>query len=379
MLSIGLYLCFFLGGLYIDSKKTNKNVRTAYIIALFLFLCFGYMTGSDWRAYELQYYDAETLYRFSTHDKGFYAIYYFLSLYIKDFFLALGLLKCLYLFSLIALLRYATDRWLGVLSIMFAFSLLFMLVNNPLRFMAANIFVNFGLIYALKKDVKKFLIISIPGVLFHPTTIILILTILCGLLAKKIVYTNKHVLFAIYLIIAFIFSNLEIVQSLYFLTNDTLQDLGTKSYESYEVRNNNSFFTIGSLLRVIYGFIIIYNREIILKAKNGEAIFAFTLVSLYFSRLVLIVPTGFRLAIPVGIFYAISITIIIYSKVKTYAYFFIIALSIMLVRDLYNTYVYIPYSNSIPYIITGHKSYPERDMYNRIEYSKRTGNPIYTE
>ena len=35
------------------SEKKKRNL----IIALMLFLCFGYMTGSDWRSYEQCYHD----------------------------------------------------------------------------------------------------------------------------------------------------------------------------------------------------------------------------------------------------------------------------------------------------------------------------------
>ena len=45
----------------------------------------------------------------------------------------------------------------------------------------------------------------------------------------------------------------------------------------------------------------------------------------------------------------------------------------MLFSLISNGYSYIPYSNSIYYIITEHKSYNERDAYNFKAYKERTG------
>ena len=39
-------------------------------------------------------------------------------------------------------------------------------------------------------------------------------------------------------------------------------------------------------------------------------------------------------------------------------------MTVTLVRSLYQEYVNIPYSNSIPYIIKGHLTFAERDYYN---------------
>lgn len=368
-----LYISFFLAGYIIDLYVDKPYVRKLYVFSIFIFLCFGYMTGSDWRSYELDYEDALYCFRYSTYDKGFWAIYYLLSTIISDFFVTLGLLKCLYLYSLIVLLRNITKHWLLVISIMFSTSLLFMVVNNPLRFMCANIFINFGLVYAFKGNIRKFLIIAIWSVFLHATSIILILSIVGGFYVKNVAKVNNHLLFVLYLIISFLMSNVGLVESLFFIANDTLVEIGSKSYDAYAIQSNDSFFTIGSLLRIIFGMVIIYNCDIILKANNGRALFAFTIVFLYMDRLCLIVPTGFRLVIPLGIFYAVSISYIITSKRKIYSYFLLLATFLILSRSLYSSYVYIPYSNSIPYILTSHKSYYERSNYNYDKYRERTG------
>lgn len=85
-----IYIITFLLGILLDSFRVNKNIKIVFIIWLYIFLCFGYMTGSDWRAYELQYQSADYYYYNATYEKGFYTLFYFLKLFISDFFITLA-------------------------------------------------------------------------------------------------------------------------------------------------------------------------------------------------------------------------------------------------------------------------------------------------
>ena len=72
-----IYIVTFLLGILLDNIRVHRNVRRAFIVWLYIFLCFGYMTGSDWRAYELQYQFVDYYYLNVTYEKGFYALFYF--------------------------------------------------------------------------------------------------------------------------------------------------------------------------------------------------------------------------------------------------------------------------------------------------------------
>ena len=97
LLSFLLYLLTFLGGFLVDKMRPNSKVRKVFILWLYIFLCFGYMTGSDWRSYENEYitgsvkswnYVAEPL-SLITLTKLYHII--------PDFWLFLGICKCIYL------------------------------------------------------------------------------------------------------------------------------------------------------------------------------------------------------------------------------------------------------------------------------------------
>lgn len=368
---ITFFLCFLLD--LNKSLGSNKIVRHVFIIWLYIFLCFGYMTGSDWRAYEL-IYNQSNQYVHSFYEKGFYLLFNFLHLFIKDFFITLALLKCLYLYSLIRILRKVTDKWLSAVALLFPISLLFMLIDNPLRFMVASIIINFALYYLIDGNYKKYLLIAIWAPFFHITTLLIIPIFLLVKFRKRINAINKIVLIIAYILFSLICSNIYLSSTLMNEISSQLILLGSKSYDSYLVQNNNSFFTIGSVINVFLAIILIYYRDTIINSNAyGDKIYCISIFYLFLFRILLIVPTGFRLAIPFGYFYAISMLCIIYNSRAILKYIITLIFAIIMIKNVYTGYVYIPYSNSIYYIITGHKSYYERSRHNYDYYQKRMG------
>ena len=61
---MAIYFLFFVFCLIFALKKRGGHVKTEeklLLIVLGIFLCTGYMTGSDWRGYELDYYDVNSI------------------------------------------------------------------------------------------------------------------------------------------------------------------------------------------------------------------------------------------------------------------------------------------------------------------------------
>lgn len=376
-LSLLLYFFFFLGGLWIDFKVKRKTViRRWFVFFLYVFLCFGYMTGSDWRGYELEYrYSQETL-DSARYELGFYYLFDFLHSIIPDFFAALALLKCIYLYTVIKVLKKLIDKWLAAISLLMPIGLLFMLVDNPLRFMVANIFVNFSIYYFLSEKKWLSLISMIAAPFFQLTTIIVFPFFLFLFMEEKIIKINKYVLIAVYIIVTIVFAFPSAITS-------KIEDLSlwmelvfnSRSYSSYFVNNNNEVFTIGSALKAIVAIIVLYNKNIIISSgKYGKELCLLTIFYLMLDRVLVIIPSGFRLAIPFSLFFVVGMLIIIRIQKNSLKRLFIPFLYFLtLSSSLTRGYVYIPYSNSIYYIVTEHKPYSERDRYNLDAMKKRTG------
>ncbi len=144
-------LCFFINKL----TKHNNIVRTILIMALFAFLCFGYMTGSDWRAYEMDYMSKSFDRAIILGEMGFVHVSRFFSTFISDFWLYAGMMKCVYLLSLILLISVFTKNVFATIAIGFSNSLLFMLIDCPMRFMMALSIIFFGVYLFFGSEKKK--------------------------------------------------------------------------------------------------------------------------------------------------------------------------------------------------------------------------------
>ena len=97
-----LYLFTFILCLMTDYNiKQKKEVRFIILLWLYIFLCFGYMTGSDWRNYELMY-NYEDLERYLL--KGEIGFVYLVKCFKKitcDFWVFNACMKLFYLYSLL--------------------------------------------------------------------------------------------------------------------------------------------------------------------------------------------------------------------------------------------------------------------------------------
>lgn len=371
-----IYIVTFLLGILLDNIRVHRNVRRAFIVWLYIFLCFGYMTGSDWRAYELQYQFVDYYYLNVTYEKGFYALFYFLKLFISDFFIVLAFLKCIYLYTLIRLFRQITPLWISSISILLPISLLFMLVDNPLRFMTAVIILNVALGYLLNGYIKKFFLIAIFAPFFHITTVFIILFLLLIKFDYFILRQKKIVLIVCFFIVSFIFSSTGPVSNLISQLIPQLELLGTKNFSSYLVEDNDAFFTVGSIMNVLLFIVIVLFRDYVVERnKYGKEIYASIIIYFFLFRILLIVPSGFRLVIPFGYFLSIAVAMLL-KKSNILRISFILYFTILISKSLWQGYVYLPYSNSIWYILTEHKQYNERDNNNIRYYEQRTGKSL---
>ena len=372
ILSIALYVFFFLGGVWVDKSK-NKWLRRVFVLASYIFMCFGYMTGSDWRSYELDYGvqdlgDIRVLY-----EPGYIFLITKLSNIIPDFWLALGLLKCLYFYTVISVFKKISTHWIACISLAMPVFTMFMIIENPLRFMIAMTVINIGLLMVLRGKKVLGVLFFLSAFLFHYTSVVSLPVFLFYFARDKICAITAKPLIIVFFMTSIIMGSAGTVASLWGEANTILQLMGTKSYETYTVTSNSSFFTIGSLIDFILGAFLIYSKERILRADKeyGRIIYTFSIAYIFMYRILLIVPTGFRLVIPIATFYVAAWVLLIQrKKIRTW---YLVLTTAILIKTIYFSFSMIPYSNSIYYILTEHKPYSEREDYNFKYYKERTG------
>lgn len=374
IISFALYLATFLAGIALDRRQPNDKAKKWYIAWLYVFLCFGYMTGSDWRAYESEYETGS--WSGSPTEFGFSFVFDLAAQSGLDFWLFAGLMKCLYLYAQIRLLKFLTPCFTSCLSICMVTSLLFMLVNYPMRFTAAATFLLFALPLLFKGRVLKFFLISAIGIIFQNTIILTILICLaCYFLPDKLLNINKYILSLLYIVFSILVSDVARVAALQDSVFSLFVQFEAKSYSSYVIESNDSFFTIGSLITALLACFVFFIKDKFLSGdSNNKLLLKLAIAASFCFRILLVIPTGFRITMPLSAFSIIIIVSYLYNYNIKIKYIIIALYFLMLSKDLYTGYVYIPYSNSIPYIITQqHLPFSERDDYNLNEYKQRMG------
>lgn len=383
IISILLYIGTFFIGFYLDRYPLDSKYRKArkyFIVWLYIFLCFGYMTGSDWRGYEYHYGIPSSLVR-SSGEVGFYNMFYLVSLIFKDFWVGVGFLKCLYLYTYIRLLKQLTTNYLSVLSLSMPIFLCFMIINNPLRYMCALILIYVAISFLINKKYLLSVGIIMASCLLHTTALFFLIMIPCYIYSRKIANTNSYILVVLFILTLFISSKIGNITNIVAFFMQYTGMLNMKDYSHYMLRNEDggNFFSIGSFIQILFFIFMVFTKDSLKqKVDNGEVITGMAISYMFLQRFTLMIPTGFRLVIPFGIFYCLYVVMLKKINKRVFLLFMTI-ITMQFTKTLYDSYVYIPYSNSIPYIITGHEEYNVRSMYNIKAYSSRTGQEVSLE
>lgn len=367
---IALVLSFF------DIKGVNKNkLIVLFLLCTAFILCGGYMTGSDWRNYELLYESASLgnimLYG---HEKGFYIYMCLFRLLGFNFFLFLTLSKALVFYSIFSFIkRYSQNSFLGffLFLTMVGIGALFLFVDNPLRFMLAFGIITLSYKYLLNRSSVKFLLLVILASTFHLSALLMIIVYFLSKKMPSVLFLGVTFALAYFIITP---NFIEIVSEDYFPI--IYEKIG--EYIELMKKVNHSYFSIGKIFYVVLFYLILSCRSVIEKIENGELYFS---LSMWFFLLFLfsnVIPTFHRLMIYVLPFLLFSLIIILEnSKNKVlFTIIFIPFFLLSMIKGLYSSWTYLPYTNYFAYMLKKEVTYEERSNYNIKAFEQRTGKKI---
>ena len=134
---------------------------------------------------------------------------------------------------------------------------------------------------------------------------------------------------------------------------------------SYSGFSTEGFFSVGYIKEILLFLVILFFKEkLISSSEYGKMIFYYSCLYFILHGIFRYIPTGFRLNIYAGYYFVSALVIILSSSKKIFAYAIYMLFGIILLKDVYSSYKYYPYSNSITYIINGHLPYSERSLHN---------------
>lgn len=367
-----IYLFTFLLCLVVDKMKIkHKNIYFLVVIWLYAFLCFGYMTGSDWREYELMYNNQDFERILYKGEYGFAYLMKLFNLFIDDFWIFSAIVKIFFLCNLIKFFGFFSESKIYALGLSFCFNTLFLIIDCPMRFMIGVSFMLIAIRFLIFQKFRYYLLLFLVAALMHNSLLLIgiipiIIYFLSPLIAEKI-----HDKFLwLFFIFCLLISNHPIIRETIYGIGESIPMLEHYLYWYGEDRVTD--FSILSLLKTgVIGSFLILNGGKIKTCKNGSFVFSMVFFSLTIGLFLELIPTGFRLNIIPKFFQVIALASLLsaikYKEILSFRILLKCSLIslffILLMKDMQSP-KYTPYSNSIYYIVTGHLPYSYRYTHN---------------
>lgn len=366
-----IYLSSFLS-CYIVGISKQRNVRVVEFLLLFflaIFLCSGFMCGSDWRNYEIMYNDIDLDNYFFGYfaEPGFYVYLSIFKFFNFDFWdvVLITKLTCFCIIVHFLKKRLCNDVLIGLMYFLpwYAF---YLFIDCPMRnLMAISIFL-LAVPFLLKRKFLSYLLVMIIAANFHVSAIVFILLYFVG--EKGI--SNKKSVF-LFLIINFVFASRAVVIKVVSILFGGVPYLSTK-VESYLLENNEfaagRIISFGMIIHLIFLFLLLWKRKSIEEAEHGGVIFNFALFYLLLYRLATTIEVFGRFQLYLAPFFCIALVLIARSfnfQNRLLFVTYLLCISFVGSIKIFSDYRYIPYTSYLPYILE--KDYPSfeyRDAYN---------------
>lgn len=346
----------------------NKILKCYVLAFLAVFLCGGYMIGSDWRAYEISY-DSSSFGTFLSerYEVGYGFFQALCNTIGIDFWLFYIALK-LFVFGTFAY----TVRWFGIN--VFAFLLLFMpeqgfflFLDCPFRnFIAMGIF-SVAIVAAIRCRLVVYTVLIVIASLFHSSAIFLYP--FYWIVRMKVNNVVWIVLFALANIFAY---KLELLISNIILPLLGISAFLADKFVNYLLSDNymSNQINVGTLYRIfVFVLLIVHSKRIKFECQYGNALYNISMLYNIIYPFAISIKMFSRFSMYLTLFYVCTLLIMIsLIRIKVYRNLF---LSIVFVWSgiksyslLTSDYRYIPYSNYFEYMFEEEHSYSYRSNYN---------------
>lgn len=368
---IVLLICFIPE--FITEFKSKKG-KILIITTVGLFICFGYMVGSDWRAYEEIYYATDLSRPFDNipSEYGYYLYMLLFRFFNIDFWTFFIFTKIItYLICIYFILKYQTEHFYLSFTLFIFFYGISLFIDNPMRtLLAATIFL-FSYRYLENRNLRGYLIITILASMFHIVTIVMI----------PFYWLTQYNLKTRTIIISFLTINIILwlfdrqLRDIFSIeTGIPYLDARLSFYfsegSSGKIYTENRIISIGLLVRFVFFILLMLSRKKI-ETKFGIIFFNMVVFSFFLYRLGIGIPIFERLEFYLCIPFSIAMIDILNSlTIKSrplYKASLFLLISLSTFKNITLDYKYIPYSNYLSYIFQYQKpSFEERSNYNFI-------------
>ncbi len=368
-----LLICFCFASHYIFNAihcKYRFVFQKAVVLITALFLCCGYMTGTDWRLYEESYQWMSPDTFFSTilfWEPGFTvytSVFHFLGI---DFWHYLIFTKLLTFYIFIWALNKYCKKSFFFLALTFFISLygFFFWIDNPLRNLMAYALFLLSLPALLERKMWKYMGTIAIATMFHYSAVVLIP--LYWLLASRV---KTGTIVVTYILFSIVFLKAEVIFLLIDLLFGWFPVISNKLmiYSDYVGDRAGKLFSFGFILHNVFFILILLSRKRIENLKYGTLLFNSAILYVFLFRVGLTFSVFMRFAMFLALLYSIAVIYVLCNlerkSKKLYTLYLFIAVLLVAWISLRKDSRYIPYSSYLSYLFQDKPDYNSRYYYN---------------
>lgn len=369
------FIPIFLCALTAVSRQLSENRKWTVIFGclLCLFLCFGYMTGSDWRNYELYYdtLDFNHFYYGYNSEPGYYLLMMLMK-WIGVPFWVFHISTKVFLFAIVYRIIFKYSSQTGWISLMYYIPWfgLYFFVDNPMRnCIAVGLFL-LATDYIIEGKFWKFFWMSLLAAFFHLTALVVFP---CYMFLTKDL--KKWKLAVLYVVINIIFFDRDLIIKIIAAVLSPIPYFNNKLITYFLFHSDlvqGKFISLGMVWQTVVFVLLLCYKERITDGIGGKmGLLAFNSSMVFFMLLpfAMSIQVAMRFQMYFSVFLCICIGYLVLafewrSRWACICVIFLISFYTCFDR-VTSSARYVPYSNVIEYAVKGEfPSYSKRYFYN---------------
>lgn len=366
-----IYITVILFCFLLSAFKLPKSIENSALILIALFLCFGYMTGTDWISYEKYFNDVTFGERMlSSRESGYFFIQSIVKSMGIEFWPFHITVKVLIFIVFVYFVRRFEVNIFLFLALFIPESGLYLFIDCPFRNLIAMGFALIALNYLFDKKTMAFFLFSVLAILFHISAVVLILVYFI----YKVDIKTHIVLIATVIIYVIAFNADFLIKTIYLpLTNISpmIHDRLRSYFLDSEFIANT--VNIGTYIRLfVLLILLLFKNQIISGDERRAYIYNLSIIFLLLYPLGVSMKILQRFSLYLYPFYILSIIYLLKSvKISTNRYLlysFFVLLSFFQTYNLVTRdFRYVPYSSYIEHWIRN--DFP--DIEYRYNYNRK--------
>lgn len=348
----------------------KKNLRIFFLTLIGIFLCTGYMTGSDWRSYEQWFYDRDIWSNYYKEPGLILLMEVFKALGIGFWPMWILIKAVCYYFTISSFYYFSKGHYSWGFFFFIGYFALFYYIDNPMRnLIAATIFFKFAIPNIERKNLILYIVAVVVSCFFHLSSLLVFPFYFVS--RRKIIPVKRAILIFTFLIgLILLFGNSPILDSINSFFGDV--DLYQNRLMRYVTEKVSYGLSLGLLFQVILFFVaLLRNKQYLFKNENVPLIINLSFLYVIFLLLGSLITILFRISMFLFVPYLICLCIWLKNeKIKDYVIVTKMVVFVFLLYIYYHSitrdYRYLPYSSYLEYVFKKKPSFEYRSSYNFI-------------